>query len=330
MEEGDTVDVSVFQTKYNEFAEDLLGALPEYTHHIQTAKSLDDKTKLIRFQEEVKVGNTLGSGDSADYNKNPGIVLPGVEITDSIWTSLSENTRKAIWEHVRIVSICCFMEAGFSEQVKPEWMEDAMKEMKSKLEGVDFQNIINKFMTFLKPSDAEGGEDSDKKEPNLKGLFENGFPKIPEKFMKGSLARLAQEIVKDIKPEDLGINPEMINECEKNTSRAFEILFSVFSNNPALIQKTVQKIGKRLQQKIASGSIKPQEIAREAEELMKEFSTNSSFVDMMGGLKSAFGFEDMDLAKKAGKEGSAKLAMARDRLRKKLEKRKEARGESHK
>jgi hypothetical protein len=326
MEES-TTETSVFQTKYNEFVEDLLGALPEYALQIQAARSLDDKTKLNRFQEEVKVGNTLGTDDTNEHNKNPGKVLPGVEISDAVWASLSEQTRKAIWEYVRILSICCFMEAGFSESSKPEWMEDAMNDMKKKLEGIDFQNIIGKFMTFFKSGTSgaagaagEGGSTSGLPSglpAGLEGLFENGFPKIPEKFLKGHMAKLAQEIVKDITPEDLGISKEMIEECEKNPSRAFDVLFKVFGSNPGNIQKIVQKIGKRLQQKITSGAIRPQEIAREAEELMKEFAGNSSFVDMMDGIKGAFGFQDMDLARQAGREGSARLSMVKERLKKK-------------
>lgn len=320
MEES-TQEVSVFQTKYNEFVEDLIGALPEYSVQIQAAKALDDALRLTRFQEEVKVGNTFG-GDIEDVTKNPVCVLPGVEIADSVWSSLSENTKKAIWEYVRILSVCSFMEAGFSDNSKPAWMDDVMKEMKDKLGGMDFQNIFKKFMTFMKPDDqSEERESEGKSEGGMPAgfekLFENGFPKIPEKFLKGHMARLAQEIVKDIKPEDLGISQEMINECEKNPSRAFDILFKVFGENPGIIQKVVQKIGKRLQQKIASGSIRPQEIAREAEELMKEFSNNSSFVDMMDGIKSAFGFTDMDMAKQAGRESSARLALVKDRLKKK-------------
>ena len=54
--------------------------------------------KLNRFQEEVKVGNTLGADDTNEHNKNPVKVLPGVEISDTVWASLSEQTRKAIWE----------------------------------------------------------------------------------------------------------------------------------------------------------------------------------------------------------------------------------------
>lgn len=317
MEESNTPETSAFQTKYNEFIEDLMGALPEYTPQIQAAKLLNDKERLEKFQEQVKVGNTLGVGDASDFSKNPGKVLPGVEITDSIWLSLSENTKKAIWEYVRILSVCCFLEAGFSEDSKPAWMDDAMNDMKKKLESVDFQNIIKKFMDFMKPKDTADGEKGSGLPGGLEGLFENGFPKIPEKFLKGHMAKLAQEIVKDITPSDLGISEDMIKECEKNPSRAFDILFQVFGNNPAIIQKTVQKIGKRLQQKIMSGAIRPQEIAREAEELIKEFASNSSFVEMMEGIKGAFGFEDMDLARQAGKEGSARLAMVRERLKKK-------------
>jgi hypothetical protein len=323
-----TEEKSVFSTKYSEFVEDLLGTLPEYTSQIQLAKALDDKTRLSRFQEEVRVGNTFSGDDGGEteFTKNPKMVLPGVEISDEVWASLSDNSRKAIWEYVRILSICCFMEAGFSEDSKPPaWMDEAMNDMKKKLEGVDFQNIIKKFMTFFKSTQESGAagaaDESGDKSSGLPGgfekMFENGFPKIPEKFLKGHMAKLAQEIVKDITPEELGISPEMMAECEKTPSRAFDILFQVFTNNPTIIQKTVQRIGKRLQQKIASGAIRPQEIAREAEELMKEFASNPSFVEMMEGIKSAFGFEDMGLARAAGRESSARLAMVKERLRKK-------------
>ena len=112
----------------------------------------------------------------------------------------------------------------------------------------------------------------------------------------------------------------MLKACEKDPSRAFNILISTFSDNPGIIQRTIARIGNRLQKMVQSGSIRPDDIAREAEELMKEFAGNSSFVDMMKGVKSAFGMDDVDVARAAGKDGSARLSVARDRLRKKLEK----------
>jgi hypothetical protein len=327
----DSKDESVFQKKYDEFVDDLLGALPEYTEEIQAAKGLDAQTRIARFQAEVKISNTMGGGDSEEYKTNPNMILPSVVISNEVWATLSDNTKKAIWEHVRVLSICCFMEAGFGDD-KPKWMEDAMaaamEDMKKKFESADFQNMIKKFMNMMKPGPKDDSDEKDDTKssglPNLDDMFKNGFPKLPEKFMKGHMARLAQEMVKDITPEDLGISSEMMKDCEKDPSRAINIMFSTFTNNPGLIQKIIAKIGNRLQQKVMSGAINPQEIAKEAEELMKEFSGNSSFVDMMGGIKSAFGFEDMDSARKMGKEGSARLATARDRLRQKLEKKKAA------
>ena len=320
---------SVFQKKYDDFVDDLLGALPEYTKEIQAAKDLDSKERLTRFQAEVKISNTMSGGDSEEYKTNPNTILPSVIISNKVWATLSDQTKKAIWEHVRVLSICCFMEAGFGDD-KPKWMEDAMAaamdDMKKKFESADFQSMIKKFMNMMKPNKDDDEKDDTKTSglPNLDDMFKNGFPKLPEKFMTGHMARLAQEMVKDITAEDLGISADMMKDCEKDPSRAINIMFSTFTNNPGVIQKIIAKIGNRLQQKVMSGAINPQEIAKEAEELMKEFSGNSSFVDMMGGIKSAFGFEDMDSARKMGKEGSARLATARDRLRQKLEKKKAA------
>lgn len=311
----ETPQPSVFQAKYEEFIADLTGALPEYTAAIQAAHQLDPATRLKRFQEEVKIKNTLG-GSAEDHQTNPGTILPGVVLTDRFWATLTEQTRKAIWEHVRILSICCFMESGFGEHAKPEWMDEAMNEMKKKMESIDFAGMIKKFMTFFSPSDS----DSDSKEPDLKGMFANGFPKLPDRFLKGHMARLAQEIVKEITPEDLGITPDMLKACEKDPSRAFNILLSTFTSDPGIIQRTIMKIGNRLQKKVQSGSINPHEIAKEVEEMMKEFAGNASFVEMLSGIKSAFGMEDMDMARSVGREGSARLSMARERLRRKLEK----------
>lgn len=317
---------STFQKKYAEFVEDLRGALPEYSVQLDMAIALEDAIKLSRFQEEVK-----GSTDHDDpqrYIQNPGCVLPGVVIEDALWSQLSEQTQKAIWEHIQVLSICCFLESGFSDATTaPAWMDQAMDEMKKKLESADFQDMFGKFMKFFKPTDGDEKENAtgsaasaadSKQDTELP--FGAGFPKIPEKFMKGHIARLAQEIVKEITPADLGLTDDMIHECEKDPSRAFHILFGSFSNNPTIIQRTISKIGNRLKQKVMSGAIKPQEIAKEAEELMKEFMDNKPFVEMMSGMKSAFGFEDMDDARKMGKEHNARLSLVKDRLRRKLDK----------
>jgi hypothetical protein len=332
MADTDTTNDSVFQVKYIEFLEDLLGALPEYTTSIEHANSLSESERLKQFQEQVKVGNTLGGGNIDEFNKNPGTVLPGVRISDEIWATLSDNTKKAIWEHVRILSICAFMEGGFGDETKPAaWMEDAMKDLKEKLDGVNFQDIIKKFAGYFNlGKDGGDGLPDLSSIPGLENIFNGDFPKLPDRFLKGHMARLADEIVSEIQPEDLGLTKEILEEAKKTPSRAFQLLFGTLGNNPDIIQKTIKRIGGRLSQKIMSGAIRPTEIAREAEELMKEFADNTKFVEALSGIKSAFGFEDLETARSVGREGSARLATAKERLRKKMEQKKQARSKATK
>ena len=328
MEETHTTERerSVFQLKYEEFVEDLLGAFPEYSESIQVAQNLREEERLKRFKEEVKVGNTFGGVNVEEFEKNPVNVLPGVTISDSVWVTLSENSKKAIWEHLRILSICCFMETDFGNESKPApWMQDVMKDLKEKLESVNFEEIIKKFGAFFNSSGENGEEGGLPTIPGLEKLFANGFPKLPERFLKGHMARLAQEICDEIQPEDLGLTQDILDSAKNNPSRAFEILFSTLGGKPDIIEKTIKRIGGRLAGKIMSGAINPQEIAREAEDMMKEFTDNPEVRDMLSQIKSTFGFEDMETARAAGKEGSARLSIARERLRKKMEQKKQER-----
>jgi predicted DNA binding protein len=47
-------------------------------------------------------------------------------------------------------------------------------------------------------------------------------------------------------------------------------------------------------------------------------------MEMMESIRTAFGFEDMDMARAQGREGSARLALVKNRMRAEIEKRKAA------
>jgi hypothetical protein len=306
---------SVFQTKYDAFAKELLETFPELAEPLRAALALTPMERLQQFQASVKV--------TADSTLNCGTLLPGVTLTDATWASLSPSNQKVIWEYVRLLTMCCFLEGFGTEGVEglggeggaKSFLDSVMGDWKDKLGKVDFEGLLGKFSKIF----DFGGKD-------VSGNAAGGFkmPKLPERFMKGQLAKLAEEIVRDIKPEDLGLTPEVMAECEKSPSRAFDLLVQIFTKNPEKIQGMIKRIGKRLQQKVQSGAIRPQEIAAEAEELMKEFAGNTDMVSMMESLKSAFGFEDMDTARAAGRDGSARLSAVRERLRKKLDAKKNA------
>jgi len=297
-------DQQVFDTKYDDFAADLLEVFPELEFHIRSSVALPPADRIARFKDEIL---TTAGSPMRDQTTNPGTVLPGVTITDQLWADLSENNRKSIQEYITLLSFSCLLETG--ADISSAWaswmgnkstMDDFVNTWAGRMGGVDMGGLLGKFTSMF-------------------GISGDKIPSIPEKFLKGHIARLAEEIVRDFDPREMGFTEEDIARLEKDPGRAFEVLSKLYTSKPDFLQNAIKKIAKRLQDKIASGSIRPQEIAHEAEELMKVFSENPTFVDMMSSFKSMFGMEDPDIARQAGREGSARLALVRQRLKKKLE-----------
>lgn len=297
----------IFDTKYTEFCDDLGGTCPEFLTQIAAAKALSVTERKNQFRRDV----LKECSPTRDATKAPSFVLPGVQMTEEVWSSLSDNSKKAVQEYLTLLSFCLLMEDGHASDLSGGWTETwaktMMEDMKEKMKGVDFSGLSEKFAKFF---GSAGG-----------GL--GGIPQIPEKFMKGQIAKLAEEIVKEFNIEDFGLDPEQMKAAENDPTKALNMVMEVFMKNPQAFQKTIGKLTKKLQQKIQNGSLRPQELVAEAEELMKTFSENPQFVEMMEGFRSAFSMDGHeDEARAAGRDGSARLSIVQQRLRKKLEQRK--------
>ncbi len=294
----------VFQTKFEEFARDLGASCPELLKPIVEALKQSHEERKSSFRTQV----LPSCSPVRDAKECPAYVLPGVAMPKEIWESLSEKSQKAIQEHLTVLSFCLLMDSetttdlsgnGWTENLAKKMMED----MKEKVKGVDFASLTEKFAKFF-GSSADG----------------SNIPQIPEKFLKGQIAKLAEEIVKEFKIEDFGIDPKAMEAAGNDPSKALQMITEVFMKNPQAFQKTMLKLTKKLQQKVQSGSLRPQELVAEAEELMKTFSENPQFVEMMEGFRQAFGMAGHeDDLRASGNDGSARLSIARERLRKKLD-----------
>jgi hypothetical protein len=298
---------ATFQKKYDEFVADLRETFPELEAALTAAAAVRVPASLNRYKAEV----ARKTPEVADIQKCPGMVLPGVKITEELWAAVGEKTKRAVHEYVAILNLCAMYDGGFEDFAKdPEkvkaWADNVTKEWRSRMDRVDFDSLGEKFK-------------------NMFGT-EGAMPKLPEKFLKGKLAKLAEDLVREFKPEDFGLRPEDLAAVEKDPTRAFEILMQASGSNPEMLQKAMMRVGKRLQEKVQRGELKPEELAAEAEELMKDFQSNPAFTEMMGAFRSAFSFEDPDLARAAGRDNEGRLALVRNRLRKKLEAKKAAAG----
>jgi hypothetical protein len=287
---------ATFYKKYTEFIVDLQGAFPEVKEALDSAAALPAAVAVKQYATEVVPKHVKFTGAL----HCPGTILPGVVLTEELWGAVSDKTKRAVYDYISILDLSAMYSSGAAPS--KEWAENIMKNWRGRLDTIDFDSMAEKFKTIFGTDGA--------------------LPKLPEKFLKGKLAKLAEDIVKEFKPEDFGLRPEDLAAVEKDPTRAFEILMQASTSNPEILQKAMMRVGKKLQSKIQSGALKPQDLAHEAEELMKEFQSNPAFVDMMESFRSAFSFENPEAARVAGKD--TRLGQTQARLRKKLEARKAA------
>jgi len=285
-----------FNQKYTEFAADLSKTFPELVADINASSSLDVKERFELYQTTVFGKHVTPT--AAENAPCPGPVLPGVALTEALWSGLSDTSKKAVYDYLSILDLCCMMES--KEGPTKEWAEKVMGDWKTKMDSVDFDGLSEKLKAMFTGKDG-------------------AMPKIPEKFLKGKLAKLAEDMVREFKPEDFGLSEEDIAALEKNPAKAFEILMQASTSNPGKLQAAMARVAKRLQEKVKNGQLRPEEIVAEAEEMINEFKSQPAFVEIMQAFRSAFSFEDPDVARAAGREEDSRRAIVRDRLRKKLE-----------
>lgn len=305
----------MFISKYTDFANDLLKTCPELKGDIDMALYISDVDKVAQFKERV----LPTCSPKRDQAKCPGCVLPGVVITEEMWASFSDKTKAAVQEHLTLLSFCVLIDIGTKDDVfgsdwTESWAKTMMDDMKSKMGGIDFADITEKMKNLFGSMPGLSGM------PGMPGMpgMAGGFPQLPEKFLKGQIARLAEEIVKELNIEDFGISAADVEATKKDPSKTLEIMLNLLTKNPAILQGTVQKLSKKLQQKIQSGSIRPKELMAEAEELMKVFSDNPQFVQMMESFRNAFGAREDDFERAAGRQPNPRLSLVKERLKKKL------------
>ena len=293
-----------FSTTYEQFLDDLKGTFPEYIAALTLASAIHDvKPRFLEVWREHTAN--VAAKNTAIFAADGGLELvPGFVMTAALWGELSAATQDAIWKYLSSLLLLAASE--------------------SSTEFWDLSGFQHDMETMMKQLKEGAGEESD----HLKGLFEKlgkmaegfGFKdlsgaagkfKIPERLFKGHIAKIAEELVKEFKPEDFGISPEMLE--SDDPARVFNYLQEVFTKKPETMMAAAQKISKKIQAKFQRGEIRREDIIREAEELMKEFSDNEAFSELFGSLGEMFKMTE----KESGNEGSARRREVQERLRRK-------------
>lgn len=287
-----------FDSTYAQFLNELKLTFPEYVTALTLAESVPGTAE--RFTEIWRPRVSAVAAKSDDVFKNGVELVPGFVMTAALWGELSTNTHEAIWKYISTLLLLAaqksdngfFDISGFSAD-----MEKMMEMLKGGVGEAAFGDLFEK---LGKMADTFG----------FKDMSGANF-KIPERMFKGHIARIAQELVAELKPEDLGISPDLLKTDDPKA--VFTFLQELFTSKPEMLMTIAQKIANKLKGKFQRGEIKREEIIAEAEELMKEFSENDAFSEMFKGLREAM----IGTEKQTGNEGSSRRREVQERLRKK-------------
>ena len=322
-----------FDATYAQFVDDLKGTFPEFSAALTHAASMPDRKE--RFVEVWKSHTSDVAACNAVLFEGAGIeLIPGFVMKRKLWNELSDTTHGVIWKYLSSLLLLAAA-SSTKDDVCGLWdlsgfnadMETMMK-MLSEAGGADDGSADGMGGIAGGAGLGESMKDIFSKLGSMASMF-GGLKaedlsgasskfKIPERLFKGHIARIAEELVKEFKPEDFGISPDMLE--SDDPARVFNYLQEVFTKKPELMMSAAQKIAKKIQAKFARGEIKREDIVREAEELMKEFSENTAFSELFGSLGEMLKGSE----KESGNEGSARRREVQERLRRKAEAKKAA------
>jgi hypothetical protein len=310
-----------FANTYTQFLDELTATFPEYATSLLAAKALPNARSV--FLSVWKIHTKEISQQKVSIFDGAGLdLVPGVKMTISLWNELSANSQAAIWKYLTTLLLI-----GVSEDTKTEgiWdmsgfehdMEEMIRRMKSGTDGTGMKDIFEKLTGMMDMSGAfgqfakafsgmAGGLGGDG--PDLSGAAPKF--KIPERLFKGHIAKIAEEIVSEFNPADFGLPPELLE--SNDPTKIFTFLQEIFTQKPDMLMGIAKRIAKKIQTKFQQGALNRDELIREAEELMKEFSDNATFSDLFGNLSEMMKGSE----KETGNEGSSRRREVQERLRK--------------
>ena len=304
-----------FSATYIQFVTELMETFPEYAEALNAAK-VDTKARENFLAVWKTHTNHIAVQNDAIFTETGLELVPGFAMTAKLWSELSNNSRNAIW---RYLTSLLLIAAAFDGDTKTDgiWdisgFEHDMEEMMKRLKAGEDNGMKDIFEKLSKLAEGFGMKDLSGAFEGLGGVGADGKPKfkIPERLFKGHIAKIAEEIVGEFNPEDFGLSPEILN--SNDPTKIFTFLQEIFTQKPDMLIGIAQRIAKKIQAKFQRGDFNRDELIREAEELMKEFSDNEAF----SGLFEQLGEMLKGGEKESGNEGSARRREAQDRLRKK-------------
>ena len=240
-------------------------------------------------------------------NKSKSVeLLPGVDFCQ-LWNAegISDGTREAMWRHLQLIMFELIPLVGDKAQ---------FGDSASLFEAItpeQLQEQIEKAFADLN-FDENGQEGSGSPDPAKAERVASEFTEHISGLMGGNLGRLANEIAEEVGHE-LGL-----------TRNATQTEVMDLLRDPTRMMSLVKKIGKKLEEKIASGEVKESELLKEAAEVVDKLKDIPGAENLRKMFGSGFNSKASQSATEAALKQRMGKAKTKERLQAKLAAKREA------
>ena len=320
-----------YTTTLRAFCDELRATFPELAASVDRAAVLTPDQFWRYWKANLSI--LLARDATALLGERKGFILGIVRLTPALWGEISEGTRDAIWRYLRTLVLEAAMETSLEglegevlEQLNAILMAERLEKGGAEADAAASE-MFEEGMSHLKPlmeklKGMMGGF------MDISGLADMKMPEIPEHLRNGRIAKLAEEMAKQFKPEEFGIDPALLQ--GDNVEDILKRLAEVYQKDPTALIGGAKRVAEKIKTRILGGSLNREELVAEAEEFVKLFKEHPLFKEAIGkfqGLMGEGGLASMFGGGSSEGAPSERRRAVQERLRKKLAARKGAGGD---
>ena len=314
---NDKTSIEYFNDYTRDFVRDIQETFPEYRDllgeyyaDILTEESQNTDKHVKRFMRKMREFKTEISTKSPDLYKEPVFILKNLDFKILFESEeLSNDNREKMWEYIQTLFVLGESIINDSERVKK--LVKNFKRLRTPDEGTN-------------EGPAESTEEApDEEDEHILNMLKNLSERKPDKpldenmFENGMIGKLAQELSEELDIEKMGLN---ISE-DSNVDSIFSNLLS--GNNPMKFMNLIQTVGQKIQTKMDENGLDQEALVNEATSMMSNLQgSNNLFDNLMKQAGNLGGMPNPGQGQGKGQRQESTGNATRDRLRRKLEERK--------
>jgi hypothetical protein len=315
---NDKTSIQYFNDYLRAFVQDIQASFPEYKdllgdyyEDILSEESHNTDKHVKRFMRKMADFKEQISNKSADLYKEPVFILKNLDFKIVFESEdLSDESREKIWEYIQTLFVLGESIISDSERIKK-----LVTNFKRLREPVSEENSSESGAT-------EGEPEPDQEDEQILNMLKNlsernqNTPLDENMFKDGMIGKLAQELSEELDIEKMGLD---INE-DSNVDSIFSNLLS--GDNPMKFMNLIQTVGQKIQTKMDENGLDQEQLVNEATSMMSNLQGGNSMFDNILKQASAMAGQGVPAPpQSSGNQGSSGNS-TRDRLRRKLEQRK--------